>query len=67
LREARMNPAGTPAWWRALGAVSMLCTGHFRREERESLPTLRELTDQAARRRLAHQWRGYVAAQPIRC
>jgi hypothetical protein len=65
LREAGISSPGSPDWWRAVGAVNVLCAGHFRREEREALAALRLQTCLQSRRKLADQWRTYIAAQAL--
>ena len=61
--EARLQEAGSPAWWRAVTAAITATREHFTHEEHGALAQIRHRTSPAQRRTLGRQWAAYMNAR----
>jgi anti-anti-sigma factor len=61
--EARLQEAGSPAWWRAVIAAITATQDHFAREEHGALAELTHCTSPAQRRALGQQWVAFLNAR----
>jgi hypothetical protein len=61
IREASLQPAGSPPWWRAVSAALEATASHLDREGRAVQDGLTALT-MSQRRSLGRQWSAFIAA-----
>ncbi len=61
--ETRLQPAGSPCWWRAVNDALSACTAQLGREEDSILAGFARRADRSARERLGRQWLAYAAAR----
>lgn len=59
---ARLQPAGSQAWWRAVNAALSACAAQLGQEEDGILADFARRADRQARDRLGRQWLAFTAA-----
>jgi hypothetical protein len=62
IREASLQRAGSPLWWRAVRAVLAASAEHLDHEERDLLPLCLARLTMSKRRELGRQWPAFIAA-----
>lgn len=63
LQEAALQPAGSPAWWRAVSPVTRLICDQMDAEERGALACFTRRATPQLRHELAQRWASFVAAR----
>jgi Hemerythrin HHE cation binding domain len=63
--EARLQPAGSPIWWRAVRDALSTCAAQFGREEHAILADFARHAAWPTRDQLGHQWLAFTAARRL--
>jgi hypothetical protein len=63
MAEARLQPAGSWPWWRAVRAALSACIEHFERQEEGVLADFGGRADRSRRQELGSQWSAFTAAR----
>lgn len=63
LAEAALQPAGSPAWWRAVFPATRLICDQMEAEERDVLACFARCAAPQLRHELAQRWASFVAAR----
>jgi Hemerythrin HHE cation binding domain len=63
--EARLQPAGSPIWWRAVNDAIATCAARFGREEDGILADFARYAARPARDQLGHQWLAFTDARRL--
>jgi hypothetical protein len=61
--EARLHPAGSAAWWRAVTAAQQASSDHIARQERGVLAAFGRRAAPALRTELARQWATFITSR----
>jgi hypothetical protein len=61
--ESRLQPVGSPGWWRAVTAALSTWFEQTDREEREALARFARRAGRAQRDKLGRQWSAFIAAR----